>query len=236
MEKIRVLIVEDQLLIAKDLARKLEDHGVEVIDICPSGEEAITTAENQSPDLILMDIELDGALDGISTASIIKEKFQIPIIYLSDFGDKRFVDRAKKTMPLNYLTKPFKEEDLIRAIEIASYSIKVDNSKVNTNKYLFLKDQYKLVKIAYDNILFLEAHRAYSNLVTKEKVYTFSNNMKSVHEQLQRPEFIRVHKSYVVNLHAIDSIEGNMLKLGNHEIQMSKEHKNDVINRIKIIK
>src|SRR6218665_168381 len=119
MEKIKVLIVEDKLLTAEDIALRLKEHNMEVVGICTSGEQAVEEAISTKPDLILMDVELDGAMDGISAAQVISQQQSVPIIYLSDFTDSRTLDRAKKTLPANYLTKPFNEADLIRAIDLA---------------------------------------------------------------------------------------------------------------------
>jgi chemotaxis response regulator CheB len=98
MEKIKVLIVEDKLLIAEDVAARLEKHSMEVVAICSSGEEAIEKAKNKNPDLILMDIELAGAMDGISAAQSILQHQFIPVIYLSDYTDNKTLERAKKTL------------------------------------------------------------------------------------------------------------------------------------------
>ena len=118
-KKIKVLLVEDELLIAQDLKARLEDHEFEVMAICRSGEDALTEVRMKAPDLILMDIHLDGELDGIETATQIVERYDIPIIYLSDHTDQETVDRAKQTFPANYLSKPYKGNDLLRALELA---------------------------------------------------------------------------------------------------------------------
>src|SRR4051812_48706826 len=107
MEKISVMIVEDLSLVAEDIASKLNKHDMDVTGIYNNAEEAIQSLEERIPDLILMDIQLAGALDGISAAQIINEKYSIPIIYLSDYEDQPTLERAKKTLPANYFGKPF---------------------------------------------------------------------------------------------------------------------------------
>src|SRR5688572_4469572 len=113
MENIRVLVVEDKLMIAEHIASMLKKNSMDVIGMCASGEEAIEMSREKNPDLILMDIELSGAIDGISAAQIIHQDQAIPIIYLSDYTDNKTIDRAKKTIPANFLAKPFHEPDLI---------------------------------------------------------------------------------------------------------------------------
>lgn len=238
MEKIKVLIVEDKLLFAEDLASKLKKHSLEVIGSCRSGEEAIVVAQEQNPDLILMDIHLEGAMDGISAAAIIHEHQFIPIIYLSDYTDGNTVERAKKTKPANYLSKPVHESDLIRAIDIAFTNAKeLPVKNVRTTPYVFLKaENQKYVKFAYDDILFLEAGRSYCKVVTVTGEFIMSNPMNHIHDQLNHRDFLRVHRSHIVNINKIDSLDGNVIKIGDHEIQMSKEYRDELMGMIRVVK
>ncbi len=119
MKKIRVLIVEDEPIIAADLEDRLIAMGYEVADQCSSGEEALRLLQRENADLILMDIQLDGALDGIETAQKILEKNLLPIIYLTSNTDDATFARAKSTHPAAFLTKPFRGKDLQHAIELA---------------------------------------------------------------------------------------------------------------------
>lgn len=240
MEKIKVLIVEDKLLVAENIAAMLRKHSLDIAGICATGEEAIELVEESRPDLILMDIELAGALDGISTAKLILEKYVTPIIYLSDYTDQKTVDRAKKTAPANYLSKPFQETDLIRAIDIAFNNA---NAALKTHKrpllndHVFLRtDNQSYVKISNEKILYLEADRAYCNIVTEEKLFKMSISMNHIHEQLDNEKFVKVHRSFVINIGKISSLEGNVIHIGKHEVQMSKEFKEGLMDRLKIIK
>ncbi|HEY9691173.1 MAG TPA: ATP-binding protein [Oculatellaceae cyanobacterium] len=119
MNDIRVLIVEDELLIARSLDRKLQDLGYTVVDIVSSGEAAIQRAEQLQPDLILMDIVIKGELDGIETATIIHEKSTIPVIFVTAYADDDTLDRAEKTGSYGYILKPFKEREINATIKIA---------------------------------------------------------------------------------------------------------------------
>jgi DNA-binding LytR/AlgR family response regulator len=240
MEKIKVLIVEDKLLVAENIASILKKHLLEIAGICDSGEEAIHLVEYKRPDLILMDIELAGALDGISTAKLILDKHLIPVIYLSDYTDQNTVDRAKKTTPANYLSKPFQEMDLIRAIDIAFYNANTAHQIQNKsllNEHVFLRtDNQSYVKLSYESILYLEADRAYCNIVTEEKNFKMSISMNHIHEQLNNKQFVKVHRSHVINASKISALEGNMIHIGKHKVQMSKEFKECLMDRLKIIK
>jgi PAS domain S-box-containing protein len=115
----RILIVEDETLIAKDLAGSLEFLGFEITETASTGEQALRIVEEFTPDLILMDIKLNGELDGIETAERILSRFDIPIVYLTAYTEEDVFERAKRTEPYGYIAKPFAEMDLRNTIEMA---------------------------------------------------------------------------------------------------------------------
>ncbi|AFZ14621.1 response regulator receiver sensor signal transduction histidine kinase [Crinalium epipsammum PCC 9333] len=119
MNDIKILIVEDELLIARSLDRKLQDLGYTVVDIVSSGEAAIQSVEQLQPDLILMDIVIKGELDGIETAAIIHEKSTTPVIFVTAYADDDTLERAEKTGSYGYILKPFKEREINATIKIA---------------------------------------------------------------------------------------------------------------------
>ncbi len=117
----QILVVEDEIIIAENIQRKLKKMGYAVPVIVSSGEEAIKKARENNPDLVLMDIVIEGNLDGIEAAEQIRSRFGIPIVYLTAFADEKTLERAKITEPFGYLIKPFKERELQITIEIALY-------------------------------------------------------------------------------------------------------------------
>jgi two-component system cell cycle sensor histidine kinase/response regulator CckA len=121
MAKANILIVEDESIIASVIAAALKKFEYEVIDILNTGEAAVTEALHKKPDLILMDIRLQGAVDGIAAAELIQEQMDIPIIYLTAYADEPTLERAKKTKPYGYIPKPFQEIELKTTIEMALY-------------------------------------------------------------------------------------------------------------------
>jgi hypothetical protein len=121
MAKANILIVEDEAIIATVIAKALNKFEYEVIDILNKGEAAVVTALQKKPDLILMDIRLQGAMDGIAAAELIQEQLDIPIIYLTAYADDPTLERAKKTRPYGYIPKPFQEIELKTTIEMALY-------------------------------------------------------------------------------------------------------------------
>lgn len=121
MAKARILIVEDEAIIASVIAAALKKFGYEVIEILNSGEAAVTATLAKVPDLILMDIRLQREMDGISAVERIQEHLDIPVIYLTAYADEPTLERAKKTRPYGYIPKPFQEIELKTTIEMALY-------------------------------------------------------------------------------------------------------------------
>jgi diguanylate cyclase (GGDEF)-like protein/PAS domain S-box-containing protein len=136
MNNEKVLIVEDEKIIALDLQRRLERFGYQVCDLAVDGAEAIEKAKTHLPDIILMDIMLSGGMDGIEAARRIKNDLKIPIIFLTAYADEKTLERAKETEPVAYILKPFKERELFTTIEIALYKVDIDK-KLKKQERLF---------------------------------------------------------------------------------------------------
>jgi DNA-binding LytR/AlgR family response regulator len=239
MERIKVLIVEDSVIVAESIAALLEKHGLEVADKCRSGKEALAAFEQRKPDLVLMDIQLEGDLDGIAVAAEIVKRSPLPIIYLSDYTDGQTVSRAKKTFPANYLSKPFNQADLIRAIDIAFTNHNAQRGEQSTllPDYIFVRtDSQKYEKVAYSDIVYLKAERAYCKIVMEEKTLTLSSSMNNIHEQLNHRDFMRVHRSYVINTKKITSIEGRVVHLGTHTVQINEESYRLLTRRLTLLR
>lgn len=119
MGRTRILVVEDEQLVAEDLRETLEILGYEVAGLAVSGEDAIAKVASTRPQLVLMDIRLEGAMDGIEASHIIQTDFQLPVIYLTANADRATLERVKQSEPFGYLMKPFSEKSLATTIEIA---------------------------------------------------------------------------------------------------------------------
>jgi DNA-binding LytR/AlgR family response regulator len=238
MSNIKVLVVEDSALIAEDIAFKLGKHHFDVVRIFDKGEDALEYLKQNEPDLVLLDIKLAGALDGISTGYIIQNTYSFPIIYLSDLADAETLHRAKQTRPSNYLTKPFNEADLVRAIDLAfsNFSFQRPPSGNSKPDHIFIKTENTFVRVSLGDILFLHADRSYCNIVTEDKTYVQSVSMNHVFDQINNQDFIRIHRSHVVNVNKVTAIEGNMVKLGKHSLEMSKSMREELIGRLTFLK
>jgi two-component system, cell cycle sensor histidine kinase and response regulator CckA len=126
---VQVLIVEDERIVAGDLRSRLRRMGYRVCGIASTGADAIRLADEHNPDLVLMDIRLEGTMDGIQAADTIKKTHRIPIIYLSAYADQSTVERAKVTEPFGYLLKPFEDSELRTAIEMALYKRSMEDER-----------------------------------------------------------------------------------------------------------
>jgi PAS domain S-box-containing protein/putative nucleotidyltransferase with HDIG domain len=126
MPKVRVLVVEDESLVARDIQNMLRSLNYEVLGVVSSGEMALQKASKSAPDLVLMDIVLKGDIDGITAAEKLWEEFNIPVIYLTAYADETTFQRAKLTKPFGYLLKPFEERELQTTIEMALYKSKME--------------------------------------------------------------------------------------------------------------
>ncbi len=116
--KIKILVVEDEMIIGAKISMQLSNLGYEVTGILPRGEDAILHVEENKPDIVLLDIQLKGKMDGIETAARLQETGNVIIIYLTANSDEATFNRAKLTRPHAFITKPFKQLDLQRAIEL----------------------------------------------------------------------------------------------------------------------
>lgn len=126
MERRKVLVIEDESLIARALTKILNKLQYEIIGIANEADVAMTMLEKQVPDIILMDIKIDGKLDGIQTAELVRSKYDIPIVYMSSLDDQATLDRAKETMPFGYVSKPFDEKDIKIILNMSLYKYEMD--------------------------------------------------------------------------------------------------------------
>ena len=129
MANTQILVVEDEGIVGKDIQKTLQNFGYDVPCVVSSGEAAIQKAEENRPDLVLMDIVLKGKIDGIEAAEQIRSRFDIPVVYLTAYTDDKTLERAKVTEPFGYVVKPFEDRELKTAIEMALYKAKM-NEKI----------------------------------------------------------------------------------------------------------
>ncbi|MCB0667313.1 MAG: response regulator transcription factor [Saprospiraceae bacterium] len=130
MSSIRVLVVEDEPLIAEDIRETLDNIDFEVSGVAYDSDVALQQLATNTPDIVLLDVNLGSELDGIDIAQLINKKYQIPFIYLTSYADRGTVDRAKHTRPMGYIVKPFDERDLFTTLEIALHNYSQSQPKI----------------------------------------------------------------------------------------------------------
>ncbi len=136
MVKNQILVVEDESIVAEHIRRNLQKMGYSVSSVVSSGEKAIKELEEKVPDLVLMDIVLQGEMDGIETAKQIRSRFNIPVVYLTAYSDEKILERAKITEPFGYVIKPFNERELRINIEIALYKHRMERELKESERWL----------------------------------------------------------------------------------------------------
>ena len=238
-----ILIVEDEMIIAANISLQLNRLGYEVTGIIPRAKEVLPEIRQHIPDIILMDINLKGDLDGIEVVKLIQNEYKIPIIYLTANSDKVHFEKAKATNPHAFISKPFKKLDLQRAIELSLVRIqKEQNSSKNLDLVsdepyilsdcIFVRSHDKMVKVCINNILYIEAERNYCKIHCKEKEHLLVTTLKYLEEKLPSNSLMRIHRSFIVNLHHIDEIATNHVVIGKKAIPLSAELKKQLLLHI----
>jgi two-component system sensor histidine kinase UhpB len=153
LPKAGILIVEDSFIVAYHLQTTLESEGYRVLSTQDSGEGALGFLERERPDLVLMDIMLNGPMDGIETARIVRSKYNLPIIYITALADKATIQRAKVTEPYGYLTKPFEDREIFTVIEMALYKHDIESRlRQSEEKY------FSTVRSISDAVIVIDQH------------------------------------------------------------------------------
>lgn len=244
-KKTKILIVEDEMIIAANISLQLSTLGYEVTGILSRGEEALLHIEQNQPDILLLDINLKGSIDGIETAQIMQKTFNIPIIYLTANADEVNFNRSKSTHPYAFISKPFKKLDLERAIELTINRVKSENEQGTTSiekidpfilsDSIFVRHLEKMVRVDIKDILYIEAERNYCRIYSKVKEYLLVMTLKDLDEKLPQKHFIRVHRSFIVNLSQIDEVATSHIVIAKKAIPVSKSLKEELLNRLQTI-
>lgn len=208
----KILIVEDEVLIANFIEKMLQKEGFKHLEIANDIETAQTKFNTFRPDIILMDINLEGPNTGIDLAT--KKNQEAKIIYLTAQNDVETIKKAIATNPETYLTKPIKKSDVLAAIQLASFK--------NVKKYIVIKDGYDEIKLNHDDILYIKSDNTYVDIITTSKKYAIRNSLDSFLKELDNETFCKVHRSYIVNTSKITKKGSNAVFLGTIQIPISR--------------
>jgi DNA-binding LytR/AlgR family response regulator len=251
MSKTNILVVEDESIVSKDIQHSLNKLGYNVVGAASTGEKALELARSEHPDIVLMDIMLKGDMNGIETAEIIRNELAVPVVFLTAYADESTLSKAKITEPYGYIIKPFKEIDLHTSIEMAIYKhgkeqeiirerdllYSIVESKDSSSGFIFVKSNSKLVKLKTSDIYYIEALKDYVVIHTNETRFTIHSTMKDIETKMGTADFIRVHRSFIVRLDKIASIEFPNLTLENDKkvIPIGGSYRDDLNARIKMV-
>jgi DNA-binding LytR/AlgR family response regulator len=244
LNQVHILIVEDELIIAEDLKDILQSQGYNVIGIAVSAREALQFLEEKPVDLALLDIKIKGGKDGIELGKEIREHYRIPFVFLTSHVDTNTLSRAKETFPYGYLVKPFHEKDIHATIEVALSNFASENTKKESQQEqdelvlkdsLFVRSNGILVKLKFSDITYFEADANYTQVYTKDKKFVIRAILKDLEGKLNPIFFVRIHKSFLINLEAIDAIDTQSVHIGGKEIPISRSQHSWLLNQIKTL-
>jgi len=244
---IKVLIVEDEMVIAARISVELDELGYEVTGMVSRAEQALIRCQQTPPDIVLLDINLKGEMDGVELAHLLNEEANIAIIFLTANADEATFNRAKDTLPYAFLTKPYKKLDLQRALELVVSRLNTEKSQKTTDKStdtsyilsdrIFVRYKDRMVKVVIDDILYVKADGSYCLITTPDKEYILTVPLKTLEASLPSNAFMRTHRSYVVNLHKIEALDDNQETLtlgGNKHIPVSRRFKAELLKRLRL--
>jgi DNA-binding LytR/AlgR family response regulator len=237
----KVLIVEDEMIISEDICMILESHGYEVCGQATDYDDAIKIYKNNRPDIVLLDINLNGSKDGIEVAKSMNALGRVPFIYTSSLSDAETIRRAKETQPSTYIVKPFQEEQLVAAIEVAVFNF---STKVNSdtkeehlaifNDAIFVKEDNRFRKIELSTIKYVQKSDNYLELFTLKRKYLIRGTIGGFLDHIGNNKFFQTHRSFVINMDYITDVAPTSVHLGEIEIPLSKSFASELMTRLNI--
>ncbi|MFY0673355.1 MAG: response regulator [Bacteroidia bacterium] len=240
MSKVKVLIVEDEVIIADNIVNTLEDFGYEVLPPVTSYQEALDLIESEHPDIAILDIQLSGQKSGVDLATEINQVFKFPFIFLTSNSDKLTLEQAKKVEPLAFLVKPFNKKELYTSIELALYNYSkrrenlLNQENLIIKDALFIKSNKTFTRLDFSEILFLRSDHIYIEIHTARKQkHVVRGSLNEYINKLSR-SFYRSHRSHIVNLDHLQEIKASTLLLKNtsKELPIGKRQRDELTSRL----
>jgi two-component system, LytTR family, response regulator LytT len=248
MKEERILIVEDDIDIAENIEEILQLLGYINIDIANSANQAVKVIKKYKPDLVFMDIKLKGDKDGIELGEIVHQMVDVPIVFVTSYSDPTIIERAKRINPAGFIVKPFNTNDIHAIVEIVLYNKRakpsiessaskpLEESPFLVTDAVFIKSDNAFEKVAYENIYYVEANGNMVTIFTKAKNYTIRKSMKDLEEQLPSHLFLRVQKSFIVQLNQIESFTTKDITLKTGDVvQVGRQYYNSFLAKLNTI-
>lgn len=256
MLSLKILIVEDDKLIAKDISLLLSDWGYQVVGMATNATDAIQLFETTEPDLALIDVNINGTIDGIATAQHFNTIRKIPIVFLTGQTDYHTIERAKTTFPAAYLLKPFDEQNLHICIDMALnnfYSTSeiitsqledkqlINNDvKLKSDNFLrkddcvFIKNNFRFIKLSLCDIYYMEADGNHTKIVAKGQKIMVRLPLASVIERLSDSNILRIHRSFAINMLHVDEFDDAEVVVQGKSVPFANTYKKHFFNNFKI--
>lgn len=246
--KVRILVVEDEMLIAAKVAMFLEELGYEVAAILPRAEDALIHVAAETPDLALVDVQLLGEMDGVELAKKLNSSHQLPVIFLTANTDDATFERAKSANPYAFLQKPFRKTELRRTIALALQRLESESNETHVepatadenesyvmHDRIFVRYNDKMVKLLFDDILHVAAERSYCRIVTTGKEYLLTMPMKRLEDKLPASTFQRIHRSHIVNIQRVDEVSDGMVRIAGERLPLSPTMRGEFMKRLNAV-
>lgn len=244
MKPLRIAIVEDEMITAESIKDMLEDLGYEVTGIYIRATKALDEIQKDKPDFALLDINLKGEETGIWLADQLRQSHNIPYVFLTSYGDTATIEKATATNPYGYLLKPIEKQHLFASIEVAIKKFgELTGAEANREQSsgtvilkdsLFIKDEYLFVKVHFDDISFIKANGNYLEVHTPSRKHMIKGTLASFIQSLPSGRFFQTHRSYVLNIEKIDAFGGNYVKIGQIDIPLTSQNKEDLMTHINL--
>lgn len=244
-QKKRVLIVEDEFINLDLLRSYLEKSGYEISGDAMRADEAIEVLEQFDTDIAILDINIKGDKDGLWLAEQIQKHYHIPFIFLTAYSDKDTVKKAANLHPHGYLVKPFTQADIFTSVEVALKNYAKEHKKMDfpqefleletelkLSDSLFVKDSSTYKKLLIKDIQYIQSFKNYVEIFMKTGRVIVRSSLQKILQIFPQTHFVQVHRSFVVNINFIESIDGDFIFIENRKIPLSKSNRNDLFQKI----
>jgi DNA-binding LytR/AlgR family response regulator len=219
----KVLLIEDEYGLALNLKEQIIKLGFDVPAVFDNGIDTLAYLEQYSVDLLLVDIMIAGSLGGVDLVKLVKKKWDLPIVFSSAYADNEVFTQALKVDPAGYLVKPYKIDDLKTTLMLAfSKFDRFKQQQRDTRSHLKVRDKGFLVFIPAEDIILAQADGLYTKIITCRKTYMVRDILKTIEEKLPSKQFLRVHKSFLVNKVHIHSFNGKSANIGDYTVPIRR--------------
>ena len=234
----QILIVEDDPFIAAELRAVIEGYGYQVIGHADTQKDAISQITKLKPDLVCLDIDLGQGGSGLEVAQHLHKHMLSPFLFISSFFDEVTIGQARAFMPLGYIVKPFRDVDIKSNLSLAFH--KIAHSKPAQNPIvkedLFIRKDRDVVRVKPNTIVYIKGEDNYSKIFLEDGSKSMSSTtLKKIYDKIADYGFVRVHKSYVVNISRINGFNGTTLYVGAELIPIGRAYRADLMNRMTIL-